>query len=82
MAAALAGAGVAMLPVAFALGASELVELPLPAPLPTRQPWLIVHRDQRSLASVKLVQKWVVKAFGGFTGPRQAPPTTRSADSQ
>lgn len=66
LAAALAGAGIAMLPVPFAMRTGALVELPLPAPLPTRQPWLIVHRDQRAHASIKLVQKWVVKAFAGL----------------
>jgi DNA-binding transcriptional LysR family regulator len=66
LAAALAGAGVAMLPVPFAQRTGALVEIPLPSPLPSRQPWLIVHRDLRGLASIRLVQKWVAQAFAGL----------------
>lgn len=66
LAAALAGAGIAMLPAPFAARAGTLVEIPLPAALPTRQPWLIVHRDLRRLPSIKLAQKWIVSAFSSL----------------
>lgn len=61
--AALASAGIAMLPVPFAARAGSLVEVALPAQLPLRQPWLIIHRDLRRLPSVRLVQEWIVSAF-------------------
>lgn len=61
--AALAGAGIAMLPAPFAASADILVEIPLPFALPIRQPWLIVHRDLRRQPSIKLVQKWIVAAL-------------------
>ncbi len=61
--AAIAGAGIAILPKIFASRAEGLVELPLANPLPTRTPWLLVHRDLRSQPSIKLVQKWIAAAF-------------------
>jgi DNA-binding transcriptional LysR family regulator len=63
LSAALAGAGIALLPVAFALRTGTLVEVPPPSALPSRQPWLIVHRDLRGLPPIKLAQKWVTQAF-------------------
>ncbi|MFO6446160.1 LysR family transcriptional regulator [Erythrobacter sp. NE805] len=69
LAAALGGGGVAMCPAPFALRtAGALVEIPPPSPLPSRQPWLIVHRDLRGLAGIRLVQKWIVEAFAGLPG--------------
>jgi DNA-binding transcriptional LysR family regulator len=68
LAAALGGGGIAMCPVPFALRAGSLVEIAPPSPLPIRQPWLIVHRDLRGLAAVRLVQKWVVEAFASLPG--------------
>lgn len=61
--AALGGAGIAMLPAAFAVQSQALVEVPVPNPLPTRQPWLIVHRDLRRLSSIRMVQNWIATAF-------------------
>ena len=61
--AALAGAGIAMLPIPFATRAPGLCEIAPPTAIPPRQPWLIVHRDLRRLSSVKLVQKWIVSTF-------------------
>lgn len=66
LAAALAGAGIALLPVAFALRTGALVEIPPPSALPSRQPWLIVHRDLRGLPAIRFAQKWVAEAFASL----------------
>lgn len=66
LAAALAGAGIALLPVPFALRTGTLVEIPPPSALQSRQPWLIVHRDLRRLPRISLAQKWVAQAFAGL----------------
>lgn len=63
MAAALAGAGIALLPVPFATRESALIKVPAPSQLPARQPWLIVHRDLRNLPSIRLLQRWIVSTF-------------------
>ena len=68
LAAALAGAGVALLPAPFALRAGGLLEIPPPSALASRQPWLIVHRDMRHLPAIRLAQKWVTEAFAGLPG--------------
>lgn len=69
IAATLAGAGIALLPVPFALRSGALIEIPLPSALPSRQPWLIVHRDLRGLPAITLAQKWVAQAFASFVVP-------------
>jgi DNA-binding transcriptional LysR family regulator len=66
LAAALAGAGIALLPVPFAMRAGTLIEIPPPSALPSRQPWLVVHRDLRGLAAIRLAQRWVVEAFASL----------------
>ncbi len=66
LAAALAGAGIALLPVAFALRTGALVEIPPLSALPSRQPWLIVHRDLRGLPAIRFAQKWVAEAFASL----------------
>jgi DNA-binding transcriptional LysR family regulator len=71
MTAALGGAGIAILPCAFASQSAELVEISTPALLPVRQPWLIVHRDLRRLPSIQLVQKWIVASFSALASPGQ-----------
>ncbi len=68
LAATLAGGGIGMLPVPFALRTGTLVEISPPSPLPSRQPWLIVHRDLRGLGAIRLVQKWVVETFANLPG--------------
>lgn len=73
LAAALAGAGIALLPVPFALRTGTLIEIPPPSTLPSRQPWLIVHRDLRGLPAVSLAQKWVAQAFASLPCSSQAP---------
>lgn len=64
--AALCGAGIALLPAPFAARTPTLVEIPLSAALPPRQPWLIVHRDLRGLPAIKLIQKWIVATFASL----------------
>jgi DNA-binding transcriptional LysR family regulator len=64
--AAQSGAGIALLPSAFAARSGALISIPLPAGLPTRQPWLIVHRDLRQLPAVRIVQKWILSAFAAL----------------
>jgi DNA-binding transcriptional LysR family regulator len=66
LAAALAGAGIALLPAPFALRTGTLVEIAPPSALPSRQPWLIVHRDLRRLPAVIIVQKWIAEAFASL----------------
>lgn len=66
LAAAVTGAGVALLPVPFAVRAVKLFEVPPPSPLASRQPWLIVHRDLRGLPTIRLVQKWVTQSFASL----------------
>ncbi len=63
MTAALNSGGIAILPQVFASRSGTLIEIPLPRPLPTRQPWLIVHRDLRRLPAIQLTQKWIVTSF-------------------
>lgn len=59
----LGGAGVALLPVAFARREPELVALPLSLGVPPRQPWMAVHRDLRRQPAIRLVQRWIVETF-------------------
>ncbi len=61
--AAKAGAGLAMLAVPIAIRSPELVEIPTPEPLPSRTPWLLVHRDLRKQPSIRLVHRWVLETF-------------------
>jgi hypothetical protein len=63
LSAALASAGVALLPVPFALRAGALTEIQSPSALPSRQPWLSLHRDLRASLQIKLLQSWAAKTF-------------------
>lgn len=64
LAAAAAGAGIAVLPSLLAVPAG-LVELPAPRALPARTPWLLVHRDLSRAAPVRGVAGWIADAFAG-----------------
>ncbi|MFM9852847.1 MAG: LysR family transcriptional regulator [Sphingomonadaceae bacterium] len=68
--AALGNAGIALLAHAFAARTSNLVEIPVSPALPARQPWLIVHRDLRKLAAVRLTQRWIVETFAALAKRR------------
>lgn len=56
--AALSGAGIAPLP-AYSAATANLVEIPGPA-LQVRQPWLVFHRDTRSIKRLQVIRDWVV----------------------
>lgn len=60
--AAIAGAGVVMLPTLFA-GQAGLIEVTPPVPLKSRTPWLVAHRDVRKLPEIAAVHAWIVSAF-------------------
>lgn len=62
LAAARAGAGIAILPQDLAREA-KLVAVPAPKPLPTRQVWLVMHRDMRGVPVIRAVASWVAAAF-------------------
>lgn len=59
--AAVAGAGVALLPRVFA-AAAGLVEIAGPS-LPARAPFLVTHRDLRRQPDVRTVHRWITRAF-------------------
>ncbi len=71
--AAIGGGGIAMLPYIFATRGSGLIEIPIVRPLPTRQPWLIVHRDLRPIKAIQLTQKWIVQCFASLDSPLNPP---------
>lgn len=58
MNAAVAGAGVAIVP-RFMARNTKLVEVPAPA-IPPRQIWLVLHRDLRHNREMQVVRNWVV----------------------
>lgn len=62
LAACIAGAGIALLP----LRAAERVGLvPVAVPLvpPPRQVWLLTHRDLNRLPAIRAAQRWITRAF-------------------
>ncbi len=58
MNAAVAGAGVAIVPKFMARNA-DLIEVPAPT-IPPRQVWLVLHRDLRHNREMQVVRNWVV----------------------
>ena len=60
--AAVAGAGVAILPAFWALRAG-LMPVPTPFVIPPRTVWLLTHRDIRHLPPVRIVHRWIVATF-------------------
>ena len=61
--AAKAGAGLAMLAVPIARRSLDLIEIPTAEPLPSRTPWLLVHRDLRRQPAIRQVHAWVIDTF-------------------
>jgi DNA-binding transcriptional LysR family regulator len=61
--AAIAGAGIALLPKPIALRTGSLIEIDVGGGPPPRTPWLIVHRDLRGQPSIRLVHQWVLETF-------------------
>jgi len=72
LAAAVAGAGIALLPVHAALAAG-LVALPAPMVLPERRPWMVIHRDSRHDPAIRRVQRWILGAFAARFGATPPP---------
>jgi len=66
LAAAEAGAGIALLATAFARPRG-LIEVPAPSAITGRTPWLIVHRDLRRLPPIRAVHAWVLEAFSALS---------------
>lgn len=63
MTAALAGAGIALLPKVIAATQRWLVEIDAGSNPQPRIPWLIVHRDLRKQPSIRMVHNWVLETF-------------------
>ena len=61
--AAVAGAGIALLPRLLAGQCAGLVEIPAPRPIPARPVWLVTHRDLRRARPLRLVRDWIADAF-------------------
>ncbi|MEM7360431.1 MAG: LysR family transcriptional regulator [Pseudomonadota bacterium] len=55
-----AGAGITMLPD-FMAQRRGLVKITA-APIPTRKPWLVYHRDMKNMRDIKLVKQWMIDA--------------------
>lgn len=65
LAATIAGSGIGLVPHAAARSLG-LVEVPLAATLPVRNPWLVVHRDLRRVPAIRAVHAWVIDSFARF----------------
>ena len=52
-----------MLAAPIAARLTELVEVPMPAGLAARNPWLLVHRDLRREPAIRQVHAWVIETF-------------------
>jgi DNA-binding transcriptional LysR family regulator len=63
IAAAKAGAGIALAPSAHARAAG-LTEVKIALDLPARTPWIVVHEDLRKKPSIRAVHDWIATAFG------------------
>ncbi len=72
LAAALAGAGVGLLPEFLAAREPELVRVESPAPLPTRAVYLVTHEDLRRRPAVAAAWGHLVEAFARLAGPSAA----------
>ena len=62
LAAASAGAGIAILPIYLARNAG-LLPVPAPGPIPARGVWLVMHGDMRRVPVVRAVARWIAQAF-------------------
>ena len=60
------GSGIAPLP-AYSAVAAHLVEIP-GLSLPARQPWLVFHRDTRSVKRLQVVRDWVIECCASAFG--------------
>jgi DNA-binding transcriptional LysR family regulator len=64
LSAAVAGAGLALLPATHALNAG-LLEVKIALDLPARSPWIVVHEDLRARPAIRAVHDWIGAAFRG-----------------
>jgi DNA-binding transcriptional LysR family regulator len=69
---ALGGGGIALLPAAFAHPDTGLIEIPTRPLIPSRQPWLIVHRDLQRDPAVRVVHRWIMASFAALATWRRA----------
>lgn len=63
LAAAKAGFGTALLPCWLAALEPELVRLPMPAPAPAREAWLVLHRDLKDTPRIRAVAEHIAAVF-------------------
>ena len=68
----LASAGVALLPVAFALPVGLIRVAPDVKP-PPRTPWLVAHADLRRRPDLRAVQRWIREAFATALSAGEGP---------
>lgn len=63
-----AGAGIAILPRRLARHSPSLLCLPSP-PIPSREVWMVTHRDLAKIEPLRIVRQWIVTAFGEELSP-------------
>ncbi len=68
-----AGHGLAVLPTAFEIADPRLTRLLPRAPLPTRDLWMVFHRDLRTNARVTALCAWLVELFAESISDGQPP---------
>ncbi|SJZ89350.1 DNA-binding transcriptional regulator, LysR family [Enhydrobacter aerosaccus] len=68
-----AGVGIGLLPDMFTREFEDIERVTLRLLLPTRTPWLLVHRDLRAVKQLRTVRRWIVQAFEGAQGEDRKP---------
>jgi DNA-binding transcriptional LysR family regulator len=63
------GVGIALLPRPVAARAG-LTEIPLPKPLPTRVPWLVINPEWQHAREIRATARWIVAVFDDYTKRR------------
>ena len=58
------GAGIGLLPAMFVSPSDRLIEVPMPAPVPPREMWIVMHRDLRRSPPIRTVHAWVQATVG------------------
>lgn len=70
--AAVAGAGIALLPRVLARPVAQLVEIAAPIPIPKRAAWVVTHRDLRHVRPMQMVRTWIIDVFRAAVGAADA----------